>query len=84
MRIHYIGDLDDHTDERLAGIVMSHGHAMDVHNDELVEELLALPWFSDKIAPAVAMADHSHVLFEESAEGFDAMADEPGDNEEGL
>lgn len=55
MRIYYIGDLGEYADPRLPGVALSTGRPVDVHDDALASELLALPWFSEQVQPAVSI-----------------------------
>lgn len=71
-RLYYVGNEHDYVDVRIAGMVMSFGMAIDVHNDDLAAELLALPQFSDRIVAARPVF-RAEILEEEP----EPVADEP-------
>lgn len=83
MRLYYVGDEHDYTDIRLPGVLLSYGNAVDVHNDELAAELLALPQFSDRIVAARPVF-RAEILEEEEPEPESDDLPEPIEEAEDL
>lgn len=80
-RLYYVGNEHDYVDVRIAGMVMSFGMAIDVHNDDLAAELLALPQFSERIVAARPVF-RAEILEEEPEP--ESVADEPEPGEKDL
>lgn len=51
-RLYYVGDEPDFTDDRLAGVVLNYGNAVDVHDETVAKKLLAQPHFAEQIVAA--------------------------------
>lgn len=60
VRIYYVGGDNDHVDERLPGLILNYGNAVDVGGPDLAEELLKLRHFSKTIIPAQVVEDTKH------------------------
>jgi len=80
-RLYYVGTGIDFTDGRLPGMVLNYGNAVDVHDDELVEKLLVLSHFSDKIVSPRHVEVEAVQEDEPEEEWLDVVEEVPDDSD---